>query len=168
MNDFEQRKKEILQPIYFEAGVGLFDCQTFEYGIAYLIYLFSRLGTVGLSTDKACSILDGEEKKTAGQLIGMLKKHVELSPSIEGDMATALKARNKLVHHYLVDNVERMADVKEHKRLVSEIRSLRSQVRKSHKQLEPFVALLAKIVDGFDFEDFSSDAKEKFIRDTNA
>jgi hypothetical protein len=168
MNDFEQRKKEILQPIYFEAGAGLFDCQTFEYGISYLIYLFSRLGTAGLSTDKACAILDGEEKKTAGQLIGMLKKHVELSSSIEDDMATALKARNKLVHHYLVDNVERIADVKEHNDLISEIRSLRAKIRKSHKQLEPFVASLAQMVDGLELEDFANDAKEKFMRDTNA
>ncbi|MFT4578699.1 MAG: hypothetical protein ACI9UO_001522, partial [Nitrospinales bacterium] len=45
MDEFEQKKREILQPIYFEAGAALFDCQAFEYGISYLLYLFARFGT---------------------------------------------------------------------------------------------------------------------------
>jgi len=50
MNEFEKRKREVLQPIYFEAGAALFDCQSFEYGIAYLLYLFARFGAEGLDT----------------------------------------------------------------------------------------------------------------------
>ena len=30
MNEFEQRKKEVLQPIFFEAGAALYDCQAFD------------------------------------------------------------------------------------------------------------------------------------------
>jgi len=168
MNEFEQRKKDILQPIYFGAGAALFDCQSFEYGIAYLLHLFSRLGTKGLNIDKACAILDGEEKKTAGQLIGMLKKHVDLSVTIENELASALKARNNLVHHFLIDNVERMTKVKEHDSLVAEIRLLRSKVRKSHKQLEPIIASLAALTDGLNLDDFANEVKQDFMRETNA
>ena len=168
MSDFEERKKEVLKPVYFEAGAALFDCQSFEYGIAYLLYLFSRLGTEGLSDEKACSILDGEEKKTAGQLIHMLKKHVQLSESIEIKLFSALKARNNLVHHYLVDNVERIADVGEHEGIIKEIRALRATVRSSLKQLEPFTASLAALVDDHDLDSIAVEVKEKFMRDTNA
>lgn len=103
MDKFEQVKREHLQSIYFEAGAGLFDCQTFEYGVGYLLYLFSRLGVSGLSSERTSAILDDDEKKTAGQLVGLLKKHVEVSAQLEDQLSVALKARNKLVHRYLID-----------------------------------------------------------------
>lgn len=114
MDEFEQRKRDVLQPIFFEAGAALFDCQSFEYGIAYLLYLFSRMGAKGLDTENAVAILEDEEKKTAGQLIGILKKYLEVSEGIEESLTEALKARNKLIHRYLVENVERMAETEEH------------------------------------------------------
>lgn len=41
-----------------------------------------------------------------------------------------------------------MAEPSEHEKILSEIRSLRSQVRKSHQQFEPFVEALAEMLDG--------------------
>ena len=166
MNEFEQRKKDLLQPIYFEAGAALFDCQSFEYGIAYLLYLFSRFGVNNLDTSLTTSIIDNEEIMTAGQLIKLLKKHVNVSGGIEENLATALKARNKLIHRYLIENVERLADPKEHENLVIEIRALRSTVRQSHKQLEPFVKAMAEMLDGLSIDEFASDAKTQFMSDT--
>ncbi len=166
MDKFEKQKRKVLQPIYFEAGAALFDCQSFEYGIAYLLYLFSRFGAEGLETSIAVAILDDEEKKTAGQLVGQLKRHLKVSKGIEESLTEALKARNKLIHRYLVENVERMADPMEHDNIVKEIRSLRSRVRKAHQQLEPFVKALAEILDGINIDNVANSAKEKFMSDT--
>ena len=166
MNEFEKRKREVLQPIYFEAGAALFDCQSFEYGIAYLLYLFARLGAEGLDAKNAVAILEDEEKKTASQLIGLLKKHLKVSEGLEETILKALKARNKLIHRYLIDNVERIAEPSEHENIVKEIRSLRSQVRKSDQQLEPFVKALAEMLDGISIEGVASAAKAKFMSDT--
>jgi len=41
-----------------------------------------------------------------------------------------------------------LAEPSEHEKIVNEIRSLRSQVRKSHQQLEHFVKALAVMLDG--------------------
>jgi HPt (histidine-containing phosphotransfer) domain-containing protein len=166
MDEFEQRKRDVLQPIFFEAGAALFDCQSFEHGIAYLLYLFSRMGAKGLNTDSAVAILEDEEKKTAGQLIGMLKKHLEVSEGMEQSLTEALKARNKLIHRFLVENVERMAKLEEHAEIEKEIKSLRSKVRKSHKQLEPFVAALAKHLGDLDIDAIAEESKSKFMSDT--
>jgi hypothetical protein len=166
MNEFEQRKSDVFQPIFFEAGAALFDCQSFEYGIAYLLYLFSRLGVKDLDTRRTISILDDEEKKTAGQLIGMLKKHLAVSEGIEDGLTKALQARNQLVHRFLIENVERMADPKEHENLSIEIRTLRSRVRKAHKQLDPFVKAVAETLDGLAIDEFAAEAKAKFMSDT--
>lgn len=166
MDEFEQKKREILQPIFFEAGAALFDCQEFEYGIAYLLYLFARFGTDGLDPNNAVAILENEEKETAGQLVGILKKHLQVSDGLEQALASALKARNNLIHRYLTENVERIADPKEHNKIVKEIESLRKQVRKAHQQLEPFVKALAEMLDGVSIDDITKNAKNKFIADT--
>lgn len=166
MNDFEKRKREVLQPIFIESGAALFDCQSFEYGIAYLLYLFSRLGTEGLSTNTTVAILENEEKKTAGQLIAMLKKHLQVSEGIESTLIAALKARNQLIHRYITENIERIQDPNEHEKITKEIRALRSCVRKSHKQLEPFVKALAEHLDGISIDDVSAEAIASFMART--
>jgi hypothetical protein len=166
MDDFEARKREVLQPILFEAGAALLDCQSFEYGISYLLFLFARLGTQGLPVDRAESILNDEEKKTAGQLVALLKQHVRVSPTIEQELTSALKARNHLVHRYLIENIERMVNPLEHEKLVKEIRDLRTQVRKSSKQLDPFVKSLAEHLDGVSPAELEAEMKTKFLADT--
>lgn len=168
MTDFESKKKEVLQPIYFEAGAALYDCQSFEYGIAFLLYLFSRLGTEGLSEEFTVSIMENEAKKTSGQLIGLLKKHVQVSESFEKELAKGLEARNKLIHRFLVDNVERFADPDQHNNLVKDIRIIRDQVRRAGKKLEPFIQALVAITDGLDMEAFNKSAKEQFMGKINA
>lgn len=83
MDEFEKRKREVLQPIFFEAGAGLYDCQGFEYSVAYLLFLLSRLGVPGLNPADTMAILDHEAKKTAGQLVALLRQRTTLSDGIE-------------------------------------------------------------------------------------
>jgi len=159
----KKRKREVLQRIYFEVGAALFDCQSFEYGIAYFLYLLARLGTEGLDAINAVAILENEEKKTAGQLITLLKRHVKVSGGLEETLTKALKARNKLIHRYFIENVERMAEPNEHEKIVQEINSLRSKIQKSHKKLEPFVKALSEMLDDISFDDKVIKIKEKFM-----
>jgi len=63
MDDFEVRKKELLTPLLFEAGAGLWDCQGFEYGIALLLYHLARHGVAGLSVEQLSAVLDDDEKR---------------------------------------------------------------------------------------------------------
>ena len=165
-DDFEKRKREVFAPIFFEAGAALYDCQSFEYTIAYLLYLFSRLGARGLDPGQCAAILDDEEKKTAGQLIQMLKKHLDVSEGLEGGLAKALQARNRLIHRFLVDSSERMADVGEHESLLKELRGLRATVQRGRKQLDPLVRALAESIDGATFDAWTSEVKDRFLRDT--
>lgn len=166
MDTFEGRKKKVLGPIFLEAGAALFDCQGFEFGIGYLLYLLSRVGAVGLDPSRCAAILDDEEKKTAGQLLGLLKSHVRVSSATEKGLVEALQSRNNLIHRYLIDNAERLVDVREHEKIVKEIRSLRAKVRKIQKELEPLVAGLAKLLDGLDMEEMHNETKRQFLRDT--
>lgn len=163
---FEETKKQVLAPIFFEAGAALYDCQSFEYCIAYLLYLFSRLGTPDLDPNHCAAILDNEEKKTAGQLAQLLRKHLRISENLEEGLAKALQARNHLVHRFLIENVERMLEVREHDALVKEIRDFRSSVRQCQRQLDPLVRALAQYLDGAPLDMWAAEAKEQFLRET--
>ena len=48
MDEFEKKKAELLQPLFFEAGAALMDCQTLEYGVAMLLYHLAMHGAPGL------------------------------------------------------------------------------------------------------------------------
>lgn len=148
MSDFEARKKELLQPLLFEAGAALMDCQGFEFGIALLLFYLARLGTEGLDPTKVSLILENQDKKTAGQLIALLKRHITVSEGIETALEEALAARNTLVHRVLIDNIEQLAHAEKRSSLVLEIRVLRAKVQKAKKLLHPFVTAFGEALDG--------------------
>jgi len=160
-SEFGKRKREILSPVLLEAGAAMMDCQSFEYQIALLLYHFSRLGVKGLDPTKVVLILDGQDKRTAGQLIATLKEHVNVSDSIEQALRQALAARNHLMHRVLVDNVERLMDEEGRTSLVKEIRLLRSKVQSAAKKLQPFISGFIEALDGIDEKKFEAEVREK-------
>jgi len=160
MSDFEARKKELLQPLLFEAGAALMDCQGFEFGIALLLFHFSRLGTQGLDPKKVSLIMEDKDKKTAGQLIAMLKKHLTVSDGIKTALEEALVARNRLIHRILIDNVEQIPQATKRASLVKEIRSLRSKVQKADKMLRPFINSFSEALDGVEYKKLELEFKQ--------
>lgn len=160
-DDFEERKKKLLQPVLFEAGAALLDCQGLEFGIALLLFHFSRLGAVGLQPERVSQILDDKEKKTAGQLVAMLKKHVTVSKGIETALEEALVARNYLVHRVLIDNVEKLERAETRTELVREIRKRRAKVRKAHEKLGKFIMAFSAALDGLDQKKMERELRER-------
>jgi hypothetical protein len=77
-----------------------------------------------------------------------------------------LRARNKLIHRYLVENIERFLDFGEHRKIVTEIRVLRSKVSRSNKQLQPFVEYFVEQIDGVNMNEFVREVKEQFLKDS--
>jgi len=159
MDDFEARKKELFQPLLFEAGAALLDCQGFEFGIALLLFHFARLGTVGLDPKKVSLILENQDKKTAGQLIVLLEKHLTVSEGIETALEEALAARNTLVHRVLIDNIEQVTQAETRASLVRDIRALRTQVQKAAKLLRPFVLAFGEALDGVQQQEIEQEVR---------
>ena len=157
--DFEAKKRELLSPLYVEAGAALMDCQGFEYGIALMLHLFARIGVKGLDPRQTTAIMEDEEKKTAGQLMGMLRKHAQVSDSMEEKLAAALKARNKIVHRILIDNAEKIPNKDTRMELIKEIRKLRSTIQDADKIVREIVNSLGKSIDGFDPNKFEDQIK---------
>lgn len=133
-----------------------------EYGIALLLFHFSRLGTPGLDPKAMSRILDNQHKKTAGQLIVILKGHLTVSPGIEPALAEGLHARNLIIHRVLADKVDMFHDADKRAQLKKNIRRLRRKVRDADSSLSPFITALSAKLDSFDQEAFEKETKALF------
>jgi hypothetical protein len=166
--DYEARKLEAMRPLMFEAGAALWDCQGLEFGLALQLYYFARLGVAGLDAAALKRILDNDDKRTAGQLVDMMKKHLLKSPiTVTVNIAAAIdegvKARNLLIHRVLIDNVEMFVTPESRAELVKKIRALRRKVNAADKKLRPVIALLSQLVDGENRQEIEQKVRDTFF-----
>lgn len=167
MKNFEQKKRELLTPLLVEAGAALLDCQGFEYGMGLLLFHFSRLGARGLNPSMLSLIMEDKEKKTAGQLFAMIRKHLGPSENLVAALQDGIKARNRLIHRVLIDNIERFPISVERKKIVREIQALRSTIQKAKDSINPFVVGLSHALDGVDPDTVMTDAVSTFLSDAS-
>ena len=167
MTKDKSKIKEIMTPILVEAGAALQDCQMFEYGLGLLLLHFSRLGAKGLDPTTLYAIMEGEKKKTAGQLLRILRENLHVSPRLEAALPEALAARNRLIHRVLIDNIEHFLDADARNQVIKEIRRLRSTVRKADALIRPFIEGLSLALDGYDAKADLKQAIKKINADDN-
>jgi hypothetical protein len=149
----EKRLREAaLTDLRIEAGAALHDCQTFEFGLALLLHHYARLGTPGLDANVTAKILDGDAKRTAGQLVAMMRDRLKTSDGLETALTAALRARNTIIHRFLIDNSERIMDAMTRTDVVKELGQLRSTVQKGDRAIRPFVEGLSAALDNLDLE----------------
>jgi hypothetical protein len=160
--EFDARKLEAMRPLMFETGAALWDCQGFEFGLALLLYHLARLGVVGLDAAAMKRILDNDDKQTAGQLIGLLRKHTTVGDGIETALGEGLKARNLLIHRVLIDNVELFMTAESRAALVKKIRAMRRQVKKADKAVQPFIVAFSAALDDEHMQDIQQQVRDTF------
>lgn len=154
MNDFEARETAGMRPWMMEAGAALWDCQIFEFLVALLLYHLAKRGFVGLAPATLNRILENKDKKTAGQLVNMLKEHVTVNKDIEVALAEGLEARNLLIHRVLVENALLFDTQAGRDVMTGKIRALREQVKKADLMLRPSLFALDASLDGETPEEF--------------
>jgi hypothetical protein len=167
-DDYEARKLEAIRPLMFEAGAALWDCQGFEYGLALQLYYFAQLGVAGLDAAALKRILDNDDKRTAGQLVAMMKKYLLKSPitvtvNIETAIDEGLKARNLLIHRVLIYNAELFVSPEGRAALVEKIRALRRKVNAADKKLRPVIVILSQLVDGENMQEIEQKVRDTFF-----
>ncbi|HWY08037.1 MAG TPA: hypothetical protein VNY24_14350 [Candidatus Acidoferrales bacterium] len=162
MDEFEKKKRELLQPLFFEAGAALLDCQHFEYGVALALFHLSRIGQAPFAPADLARILDNQDKRTAGQLVTMLKKDRVPDAALEKILEEGLAARNILVHRVLADNIEMLPKPETRALLLKEVKRLRRKVGDANKALEPLVTALSELLDGVTQEAMLAEVKALF------
>jgi hypothetical protein len=162
MDEFEKKKRELLTPLLVEAGAALMDCQQFEHGLALLLLHFARLGNPGLDAAGMFRVLENKDKKTAGQLIALLRKHTKASPGIDTALDEGLDARNTIIHRFFTENIELVVKAETREKLVKELRRLRGKVREADATISPFVLAFGEALDGVFRDKLEEEARAMF------
>jgi hypothetical protein len=164
MSEFEKDKLEALSPILLEAGAALMDCQTFEYGVTLLLFHLTRMGFHDMSPDSVVEILEDKNKRTAGQIVNLLRKKIKLSDGLEEAISDALNARNYIIHRFLTDNTEKFLNETTREEVRRDLRNLRRKVRVADGMLRPFINSFSEALDGIKIEDIEKEAKSAFAK----
>ena len=154
---FMDNPNHLLDRIFLEAGTALLDCQGFESSLRMALFFVSILDQSSLDTNFATLILEGGDRRTAGQLIGLLRKHVTLGQDVEGELTDALELRNHLIHHYFLSNVDGFSDKQERDRIVKEIRDMRGKIGRVVSKLD---YICSQIASKIGYEEYLHDKAE--------
>jgi hypothetical protein len=160
--EFEELKKRELSPILFEVGAGVMDSQALEYDIRYLIFIIADLKLIEFTKLNIDEIVEGNTKHTIGMLIKILRDKIEIETSDDEIFDIGIRSRNNLIHHYLMDNIQRLTSAIDREGMVLEIRKLRRDVRKADSIIKRFIEELLPAY-GLSSEKYMEMAKDDFL-----
>jgi hypothetical protein len=124
-----------LKPIMYWAGLTLHACQGLEYGLKVLLVAMAELGFGGFAVGEATDIIEDRTKRTLGQVLRTLQQSVRISDGWRTTLEQALAARNRFVHGFLIESVERMADPATRPDVLADIKRIRSTVLEGDRTL---------------------------------
>ena len=97
-----------MAPVFERLGAAVFCCQTFEHSISYLIALAVEAAEGDTTGQRQAASIERNSSLTLGKLLDVLKKTVPMHAAEVDALRLALKLRNRIVHHWLSDNIERL------------------------------------------------------------
>ena len=150
VDELEIKKQTLLMPFYAEAGAALLECQTLELGIGLLLHYLSRKGIAKITVEQTLAIMENRDKKTLGQLIGLLNNNLNVSDDAEVKLTEALRARNILVHRFLIENCDKTANHISRGEVIKALQALCVKVRQGRDIIHPVIHKLELTLEGFD------------------
>jgi len=89
--------------LYGAVGRAVYTCQTLESQLGIIVALLNDNLTLHLDLSQ---LVAPDDKRTLGQLIRALGSFKAAPPEAQGTLAAALDARNRIVHHFFIRNID--------------------------------------------------------------
>ncbi len=128
-----------IEDVYRKVGEALHMGQTLEFLTRTLVAVFNDNFDVELEIE---ALVIQEDRKTLGQLIGVLKKHADIDDVGVSLLKKALLKRNYIAHEFYIKNNYLFSD-SEHRQKVYE------ELVEDTKTIAVGVALMSGFVEGF-------------------
>jgi len=117
-------------------GLCSYYCQILEQGLVNLAVAL-RIGghsiLAGLDID---SLFDDKRKKTLGQLINEVSRHITISEKLENSLISALSDRNYIAHSFFVAHDIGFSSEHGRKNMIKELREIIFRVQSIDNELE--------------------------------
>jgi hypothetical protein len=154
-----------LKPLMYWAGLSLQACQLFEYGVKFLLVVMAQTGFGKTSFPEAAAIIEDQDKKTVGQLLGLLKQRTTISDGWRSSLQAGLDARNEIIHRFFIERAEQIADPATRPDVLTELKRLRKTVLAGDEAVREIIETLYAYA-GRDFRELVHNVHEE-IRDLN-
>lgn len=119
----------VMAPVFERLGGAVYCCQSFEHSISYLIALAVEATEGDPTGQLQTASLEHSSSLTLGRLLDTLKKTVPMQDVETDALRLALKLRNKIVHHWLSDNIERLKTPEGRKDSIDRLNAATSALR---------------------------------------
>lgn len=125
----EDSLAEVMTPVFERLGAAVYCCQCFEHSISYLIALAVEAMDGDVTGQVQGASLERSSSFTLGKLLDSLKTTVPMQGAETDALRLALKLRNKIVHHWLSDNIERLKTPEGRKDSIDRLNAATSALR---------------------------------------
>lgn len=125
-------------------GLCTYYLQVFEQGFVNLVVGLRLRGSTQLTQKDIDVLFDKEGKKTLGQLINDVRRHINISSQLEESLTQALQKRNYVVHHFFV--VHDIDFMSSHGRveMIEELRDITCNIQNLDREVESITHSLWK------------------------
>jgi len=124
-----------IREVYAFYGLTMYHIQCLERTLAMLAATVYNLNADHITRSQFDSILEGNFKKTLGQLISNVKKSVDLSDDFEKKLSDALEKRNFIAHHYFWARAMKFGHTRGKEEMITELSQLSAYFEEMDKEL---------------------------------
>jgi hypothetical protein len=123
--------------VYARAALAFYFAQVFEQGLVHAVYAGQLVdGSLVKDFKSADDFHDLIDKKTAGAVVSLLRRHLELEPELDALLAEALRNRNFLIHRFFVERAELFFYEEGRQLMIEELHQTTQVFRRADKHLE--------------------------------
>lgn len=125
----EMPGQEELAPVYAEFGAAIHDTQALEFGLVLLMALATRYDDAQFDSDSVKDLSSFRASQTIGELFRAVRKKEHFTSPERKAIHKAINLRNRLVHRFMVEKVERLLSPDGRRDLLEELHAIRQAVQ---------------------------------------
>ena len=128
-----------LRPVFAEFGACIQVAQVMEYGLSTLLALAGKQEGSKLPSKRFAQMNQRETAQTLGELFSSARQKEYFTDAEVKMVFRAISERNKLVHNYMIDNVEKLLNPEGREWITDDVRKRRKVIEDAGKIVESMI-----------------------------
>lgn len=122
--------------VYAFFGLASFNAQCAEKALVNFVMGYKLLDESALTQDEWLALYENLNSKTFGQLLGQVKKHIDISQELIDSLQAILKSRNWLAHDFFYDHAVEFSDSNGRHSMLCKLQDLIKQFQLADRAVE--------------------------------
>jgi len=157
--------QEKTRELHYWAGLTLNAAQGLEDGCKLLLFILAEQRLITFSPQDAQALMEGDQRKTFGQVFKSLKKYVRFEAGQEQSFMKAIENRNWFIHEFYSARAESLVDASGREKGIRELKALSKQFNEADANIKPMIRQLMQRFYKKDIDEFFKEGIERIISD---